>query len=94
MSFRDGASGGPDGLRPGHLRSLVAHGSAEAGLRLLSALTDLVNVMLRGEVPQFAVPILYVANKCAIEKKMVASGQLLLEAQLKGNIRTCCVQLV
>ena len=69
MSFRAGASGGPDGLRPGHLRSLVAHGSAEAGARLLSTLTDLVNVMLRGEVPQFTVPILYGANECAIRKK-------------------------
>ena len=69
MSFRAGASGGPDGLRPGHLRSLVAHGSAEAGSRLLSTLTDLVNVMLRGEVPQFAVPVLYGANECAIRKK-------------------------
>ena len=48
---------------------MVAHGSAEAGSRLLSALTDLVNVMLRGEVPQFAVPILYNANECAIRKK-------------------------
>ena len=35
----------------GNLRSLVAHGSAEAG-SLSSTLTDLVNVMLRGEVPQ------------------------------------------
>ena len=69
MSFRAGASGGPDGLRPGHLRSLVAHGSAEAGARLLSTLPDLVNVMLRGEVPQFAVPVLYGANECAIRKK-------------------------
>ena len=69
MSFRAGASGGPDGLSPGHLRSLVVHGSAEAGSRLLSALTNLVNVMLRGEVPQFAVPILYGANECAIRKK-------------------------
>ena len=69
LFFHAGASGGPDGLRPGHLRSLVAHGSAEAGSRLLSALTDLVNVMLRGEVTQFAVPILYGANKCAIRKK-------------------------
>ena len=49
MSFRAGASGGPDGLRPAHLRSLVAHGSAEAESRLLSTLTDLVNVMLRGD---------------------------------------------
>ena len=36
---------------------------------LLSALTNLVNVMLRGEVPQFAVPILYDANECAIRKR-------------------------
>ena len=68
-SFHTGASGRPDGLRPHHLRSLVAHGSAEAGSRLLSDLTDLVNVMLRGEVPQFAVPVLYGANECAIRKK-------------------------
>ena len=69
LSFHAGVSGGPDGLRPGHLCSLVAHGSAESGSRLLSALTDLVNVMLRGEVPQFAVPVLYGANECAIRKK-------------------------
>ena len=37
VSFRAGASGGPDGLRSGHLRSLVAHGLAEAMSRLLSA---------------------------------------------------------
>ena len=81
MSFRAGASGGPDCLRLGHLRSLEAHGSAEAGSRLLSALTDLVNVMLRAEVPHFAVPVFYGANECVIRKKnMVASGQLLLEA--------------
>ena len=69
MSFHAGASGGPDGLPPCHLRSLVAHDSADAGSRLLSASTDLVNVMLRGEVPQFAVPVLYGANECAIRKK-------------------------
>ena len=69
LSFRAGASGGPDCLRPGHLHSLVAHGSADTGSRLLSALTDLVNVMLKGKVPQFAVPILYGANECAIRKK-------------------------
>ena len=80
-SFRAVPLGGPDGLRPGHLRSLVAHVSAEAGSRLLYALTDLVKVMLRGEVPQFAVLVLYGANECAIRKKMVASGQLQLETQ-------------
>ena len=69
LSFHAGASSGPDGLCPGHLRSFMAHGSAEAESSLLSALTDLFNVMLRGEVPQFAVPVLYGANECAIRKK-------------------------
>ena len=68
LSLHAGASRGPDGLRPGHIRSLVAHGSEEAGSRLVSALTDLVNVMLRGEIPLFAVPILYGANQCVIRK--------------------------
>ena len=37
--------------------------------RAFYPLYDMVNVMLRGEVPQFAVPILYSANECAIRKK-------------------------
>ena len=63
LSFHAGASGAPDGLRLVHLRSLVAHGSVEAGSRLSSALTDLV--MLRDD----AVFILYGANEGATRKK-------------------------
>ena len=32
-------------------------------------LTDLINVMLGGEIEQFVVPILYSTNECAIRKK-------------------------
>ena len=64
MSFRAGASGGPVGLRPGHLRSLVANGSAGNIVPSIS-----FNRPGEREVPQFAVPILYVANECAIRKK-------------------------
>ena len=39
-----------------------------AGSRLLRALTEFVNVMLRGEVPNFAVSILYGANVCGLQK--------------------------
>ena len=76
LSFRVGSYCGLDGLRSGHLRSLIGHGSAEAGSRLLSALTELVNVMLRGEVPNFAVSILFGAN-VAYRKMTVVFGQLL-----------------
>ena len=67
-----GASSGPDGLCPGHLCSLVGRWpmvQRKQDHAFPSALTDLVNVMLRGEVPQFAVPVLYSANECAIRKK-------------------------
>ena len=63
------ASGGPDGLHSGPLRSLVAHGSAEAGSRLLSALTDLVNVMLRGEVPRLQFQYYTVPTNAPLGKK-------------------------
>ena len=33
-SFRPGSAGGPDGIRPGHLRSLTRLVAAEAGARL------------------------------------------------------------
>lgn len=69
LSFKVGSSGGPDGLRPGHIRSLIGHGAAEAGTRLLTTLTEFVNVMLRGEVPNFAVPLLFGASICALQKK-------------------------
>ena len=68
MYFHARASGGPDGLCPGHIRSLVAHGSVDARSHP-SASTDLNNIMPRGEVPQFTVPILYSANDCFIREK-------------------------
>ena len=41
-SFRPGSAGGPDSLRPGHLRTLIGLAAAEAGARLLSTLTKFV----------------------------------------------------
>ena len=35
---------------------------------MLNALTEFANVMLRGEVPSFAVPILYLGNVCGLQK--------------------------
>ena len=68
-SFRPGSAGGPDGLRPGHLLALVSRKAAEAGVRLMSSLTEFVNLLLRGEVPEFAKSIIYGANLSGLEKK-------------------------
>ena len=67
-SFRPGPAGGPDGLRPGHLKTLLSHSSAEAGVNLLTTLTDFVNAILR-EVPDFAVSTIFGATLCSLTKK-------------------------
>lgn len=68
-SFRPGSAGGPDGLRPGHLSALISRKAAEAGGSLLASLTRFVNLMLRGEVPEFARSVLYGASLFALGKK-------------------------
>ena len=68
-SFRPGSSGGPDGLRPSHLRALIGHASAEAGSRFLTTLTRFINMILKGEVPGFALATFYGATLCALNKK-------------------------
>ena len=68
-SFRPGSAGGPDGLRPSHLVALVSRKTSEAGVRLLASLTEFVNLVLRGEVPDAARSIFYGASLVALRKK-------------------------
>ena len=68
-SFPPGSAGGPDGLRPIHLKDLISASSGDAGLRLLSSITKLVNLILGGEVCAEAIPVLFGASLCALEKK-------------------------
>ena len=67
LSFPAGSAGGPDGLKPGHLKHLI--GAAEAGNRLLESLTKLVNLVLKNMIPEDIRPIFFGANLCALSKK-------------------------
>ena len=91
-SFQPGSAGGPDGLRPSHLKSLIGHAAAEAGVRLLGALTEFVNAVLRGEVPHFAVSSFFGASLCALTKKdggvrPIAVGNTLRRLAIKVGAR-------
>ena len=68
-SFPPSSSAGLDGIRPAHLRSLVARPVAEAGARLLTALTALTNLALSGQIPDFAVQAFYGASLIALRKQ-------------------------
>ena len=67
-SFSSGSSAGLDGLRPSHLKDLTGYTCGEAGRRLATALTSLVNLALRGEIPSAAREAFFTASLLALEK--------------------------
>ena len=50
LSFPAGSSGGPDGMRPQHLKDLVL--CQESGVDFLTALTGFTNTVLAGLCPK------------------------------------------
>src|SRR6218665_1841667 len=60
------AAAGPDGFRPGHLGDLVGFGGHTE--QLVGALTDFINLLLRGDCPQEVRPILFGGNMIALNK--------------------------
>ena len=68
-SFPPGSSGGPDGLRPIHIKDMISRSAGDAGARLLSSITKFVNLVLRGSVCPQVLPVLFGASLCALEKK-------------------------
>ncbi|KAF0312080.1 Longitudinals lacking protein-like [Amphibalanus amphitrite] len=68
-SFPPSSSAGLDGIRPAHLRSLLTKHTAEAGARLLTALTALTNLALSGRLPECVVPAFFGASLIALRKK-------------------------
>ena len=67
LSFPAGSAGGPDGLRPQHIRDLLM--CREGGPEFLSALTAFVNVVLAGRCPLNAVPVFFGGRLLALNKK-------------------------
>ena len=68
-SFRPSSAGGVDGLRPGHLKDLVAPQTDEAGRRLLKALANVCPKLIRGQIPQHARDLRFAVNLTALRNK-------------------------
>ena len=68
-SFPVGSSGGPDGLRPQHLKDLIDPSSEGGGHALLSALASSLSLVLSGRTLLSIRPYFFGANLCALEKK-------------------------
>ena len=67
-SFNSGSSAGLGGLRPAHLKYLISRSAGEVGVRLVTALTVLVNQVILGELPAVARPAFFGATLTRGEK--------------------------
>ena len=67
LTFPAGSSGGPDGLRPQHLQDLLTGTSEDDPL--LHTITELINLILSGEIPVPVRKTLFGATLLAIGKK-------------------------
>ena len=70
-SFPHGSAGGPDGLRPQHLKDLIGTSAIEgsASYQLLTALSSFANLVLEGRTPPSIRPAFFGASLIALEKK-------------------------
>ncbi len=62
-SFPNGSAGGPDKLRPQHLKHLIQHiGDDDVENPLISVLAEFCSMVLRGDVPQIVRPFFFGAS--------------------------------
>ena len=69
ISLPNDSAGGPDGLRPQHLKDLIGPSANEGGVVLLRALTSLVSLILKGKTPSQIQPFFFGASLVALKKK-------------------------
>jgi hypothetical protein len=86
-SFPAGSSGGPDGLRPGHLAELINH--RESSALLLKALTDFTNLVLAGGCPTKVRQIFFGGNLIALSKKSGGIRPIAIGYTLRRLVAKC-----
>ena len=67
-SFPTGSAGGPDGVRPQHLRDLTTN--KETGPALVTSLTAFINLLMQGKCPSSVTPIFFGGRLFALQKKL------------------------
>ena len=69
QSFPCGSAGGPDGLRPQHLKVMVSLSTHSGGTILVEALQSMISLILSGQPPLSIRPFFFGAFLIALEKK-------------------------
>merc|ERR1712016_468473 len=76
-SFKNGASGGPDGLLPQHLKDMTGDELGETASKLLDTLVTFFNTIIYpGKVPHEVIETFYGANLIALGKEDGDAGKI------------------
>ena len=70
-SFPCGSAGGPDDLRPKHLKNMISPSAVVCGTLLLEAITSFVNLVVEGKTPPPVCPFFLVLSWLHWTKRMV-----------------------
>ena len=87
LSFPPGSAGGPDGLRPQHIRDMLL--CREAGPEFLSALTAFVNLVLAGGCPVDVAPVFFGGRLIALNKKSGGIRPIAVGFTLRRLVSKC-----
>ena len=88
------AGGGPDKLRPQHLKDLLQHTQTE-DTALLSALADFCNLVLRGDAPEVVRPFFFGASLVALRKRSGGIRPIAVGCTLRRLVaKVACKQVV
>jgi hypothetical protein len=93
-SFPNGSAGGPDGLRPQHLKDVVGAANGDAGRKLASSLSTFANHCLKGVLPEEVLTFFYGATLCAFTKKDGGIRPIAVGNTLRRLVGKCAAHAV
>jgi hypothetical protein len=78
-----GSAGGPDGLRPQHLKNIISASAGDTGHRLQMRMIEFGNLCLTGRVPAIIQPVFCGASLCALNKKDGGTKPIVVGSSLR-----------
>ena len=92
LSFPNGSAGGPDGLRPQHLKDLTCSSAGMGGRDLISSLLNFANMAMKGNIPSMFQSSFFGASLIALNKKDGGIRPIAVGTTLRHLVASLSVQ--
>ena len=89
FSFPAGSAGGPDGLRPQHLKDMCMYSIRDGSNLLVDSLSSFVNFVTAGNVPLFARPFFFGARLMGLNKRDGGIRPIAIGCTLRRLVAKC-----